>query len=35
MAAAVGVDDELSNYFSVQLTFLSTSDDIAKVMSAA
>ena len=35
VAAAVGVDDELSNYFSVQSTFVSTSDDLAKVMSAA
>ena len=35
VAAAVGVDDELSDYFSVQSTFVSTLDDVAKVMSAA
>mmetsp|Transcript_30382 Transcript_30382/g.55077 ORF Transcript_30382/g.55077 Transcript_30382/m.55077 type:complete len:509 (-) Transcript_30382:90-1616(-) len=35
VAAAVGSDDELSDYFSIQSTFVSTSDDVAKVMSAA
>mmetsp|Transcript_33310 Transcript_33310/g.70074 ORF Transcript_33310/g.70074 Transcript_33310/m.70074 type:complete len:515 (+) Transcript_33310:33-1577(+) len=35
VAAAIGVDDELSDYFSVQSTLVSTSDDVAKIMSAA
>ena len=35
VAAVVGVDDELSDYFSVQSTFVSILDDVIKVMSAA
>lgn len=35
VAAAIGSDDELSDYFSVQSTLVSTSDDVAKVMAAA
>ena len=35
VASAIGVDDELSDYFKVQSMLVSNSDDVAKVMSAA